>query len=175
MESYRIDDDDDMRSAEWEREYFKKFEWLSNQPVFTKEMILPSVFEYLRNHMRSNIKDPEPNYLQLQYTYLYLYYVELENNKMILHADVKKPVDQILQECSEKYEFARLHKPIRVVYIMNDIDVYDIDKNVKLFMHMFGLDETRGGSYIEPVLPDYVVKTLEREFAILNIQDYIHT
>jgi len=97
----------------------------------------------------------------------------LEQNKMLLHAAVKKPVDQILQECSAKYEFARIHPPIRVVYILNDIDVYDIDRNVKLFMHMFGMDETRGGSYTESVLPDYVVKTLEREFAILNIQDYM--
>ena len=104
---------------------------------------------------------------------LYLYYVSLENDKMLLHGSFKRSFDQILSDCEKLYEFAQLHKPVKVVYVMENIDLHDVDKNVKVFMQMFGIDETRGGSYVSPVLPREVKKVLEREFKVANIQYFL--
>jgi hypothetical protein len=179
MEHCRIDDDDVMsatESSQWEQDYFKKFDWLSDSRINQMDFQTKTyyILEYLSRHMQLNTGDPELNLMNPETAKLYLYYIELENYKMILHAAFKKPFEEILQDCEKIYEFARINRPIRVVYIMHDIDVYDVDKNVKLFMHMFGVDSVRGGSYDETMLPDYVIKTLEREFSILDIEHYIN-
>jgi len=104
---------------------------------------------------------------------LNLYYVALENDKMILHGSFKRPFDQILIDCEKLYEFAQLHKPVKVVYVMENVDLHDVDKNVKVFMQMFGIDETRGGSYVSSVLSKEVKKLLECEFKVANIQYFL--
>lgn len=172
MESVRIDDYENIDTAafEWEREYFEKFRWLDSDK--TDSCLKYTVLQYLSKHLK--IEDPYiPSVHHLQDLPLYLYYVELENNKMILHASFQKECSQILKECIELYEFARINPPIKVVYVQKDVDFSEVDMNVKLFMYMFGVDDTRGGSYKETILPDYVLKTLEREFQIMNMDHYM--
>ena len=104
---------------------------------------------------------------------LYLYFVALEEDKMILHASFKRSFEQILVDCETLYHFAKVYKPRRVVYVMENIDLYDVDKNVKIFMNMFGIDETRGGSYTDVILPKNIKHQLEEEFKIADIEFYL--
>jgi hypothetical protein len=94
---------------------------------------------------------------------LYLYFISLENNKIFLHADFEKDGDVIMNECKEQYEFAQINIPRRIVYTMVINDLYDINKYVKLFMNMFGIDDTRGGCYTDVKLCDYLRKSIEHE------------
>jgi hypothetical protein len=92
-----------------------------------------------------------------------LYFIGLEDDRMFLYMSYTKPEDQILEDCSKLYEYARVHPVRRVVFTIHDVDLFDADKYVKLFMQMFGIDNTRGGSYVDVILPDYQQKSLERE------------
>jgi len=105
---------------------------------------------------------------------LYMYYVSLENDKMLLHVDFKKEVDVVLADCAKLYEFARINTPIKVVYTSEVKDLYDVDKDVKLFMNMFGIENTRGGSYTDVELPDFLMKTILHEKMITDVHFYIN-
>ena len=105
---------------------------------------------------------------------LNLYFVALEEDKMMLHASFKRSFEQIIADCEILYHFAKIYKPKRVVYVMENIDLYDVDKNVKIFMNMFGIDETRGGSYTDVILPKHVKQLLEAEFKVADIDYYVN-
>jgi hypothetical protein len=51
-------------------------------------------------------------------------------------------------------------------------DFYDVDKYVKMFMHMFGIEKTRGGSYTDIVLKDAFLETIEHEKEIAQLDYY---
>ena len=104
---------------------------------------------------------------------LYMYYVSLENDKILLHVDFKRNVDVVLANCTKLYEFARANLPIKVVYTSEVNDLYDVDKDVKLFMNMFGVENTRGGSYTDVELPDFLMKTILHEKLITDVHFYI--
>lgn len=103
---------------------------------------------------------------------LYMYFLSLENDKMFLHTDYKRDYDEILTICERNHEFVQIYKPIKVILTLEINDLYDIDKYVKIFMHMFGINDIRGGSYIEPDLPEYLIKTIEHEKKITDIGIY---
>lgn len=104
---------------------------------------------------------------------LYMYYVSLENDKILLHVDFKRNVDVVLANCTKLYEFARINTPLRIVYTSEVNDLYDVDKDVKLFMNMFGVENTRGGSYTDVELPDFLMKTILHEKLITDVHFYI--
>ena len=128
--------------------------------VFTENLIS------IKNEPEVVEEDPENNKL-------YMYFISLDNDKMFLHTDFKNEYDEIMKYCENEYEYVKQNKPKKVVFILEIFDLYDVDKYVKMFMHMFGIDETRGGSYIDVELPDYLIKTIEFEKKITNMDFYI--
>lgn len=179
----RIEDDADVanmindQNDDWEEEYFKKFDWLSAS-VSEYEITPQLNFWKSLADLAGNNCDPLSYYPESQRPedrMLYLYYIALENNKMLLYADFKKPHHVILNECVDHYEFARVNKPVHIVNVLENIDFFDVDKNVKIFMQMFGIDETRGGSYSEVRLPYHVRQTLERELKIASLDYYVES
>ena len=59
--------------------------------------------------------------------------------------------------------WTKLHKPIRVVEVIRGCDEFDEDKYVKKYMHRYGIDNVRGGSYVFEKLDAATKKFLERE------------
>lgn len=112
----------------------------------------------LAKRMRSALPHPGPS----------LYFVSLENDRMLLHFSDKKSDEIILEECSHLYEFARIHKPLTLAFELKSVDIHEVDALVKKFMFMFGIDNTRGGSYIDVELHDYQTKSLEKEFEFIR-------
>jgi hypothetical protein len=92
-----------------------------------------------------------------------LYFIGLENNKMFLYPSYEKHDNQIMEDCSKLYEYARVYNPQSVIFKIQDVDLFDIDKIVKMFMQMFGIDETRGGSYVDLELPEFQRLALDKE------------
>jgi hypothetical protein len=92
-----------------------------------------------------------------------LYFIGLEDNKMFLYTSYEKPDDEIMEDCSKLYEYARIYKPRNIVFRIPEVDLFDIDKFVKMFMQMFGVDDTRGGSYVDVILPEFQQKALDIE------------
>lgn len=160
----------------WEDEFFKKFEWLdkaslTNGDTTNKFNLFMDCCNILQNgidiHKEPNISD------DYHYNKLYMYFISLDGDNLFLHTDFKKDYDEIIKECENKYDYVKLHKPNRVIFVTEINDLYDVDKYVKMFMHMFGIDKTRGGSYIDIVLDDFLLKSIEHEKEITTMDYYL--
>ena len=55
------------------------------------------------------------------------------------------------------------YKPLRIVEIKHNCDHFDEDKYTKMYMAMHGIENVRGGSYSQLVLPPHVNDVLEKE------------
>lgn len=181
---------------DWQAEFFKKFEWLKENTTFdtideeglatsTATAISPltkrqQMFEKACTILEEFLEAQQPQSTQPvdlehpEFSKLYLYFVALEQNRMILHASFKRTNDDIIKDCARLYEFARVYPPTKIVYILDNVDFYDVDKYVKMFMNLFGIDETRGGAYTDVVLPDYMKQTLERELAVATVDHFVN-
>lgn len=107
------------------------------------------------------------------YNKLYMYFVSLEQDKLFLHADFKMNDDEVVVKCESSYEYVKKYKPRKIVFTIEIQDLYDVDKYVKTFMHMFGIDDTRGGSYTEIDLPQSFIETINHEKKITTLDYYV--
>lgn len=172
---------------DWEDNYFKKFDWLTDsipdeQPVTLDIYSIPleermKIFikccGLLERKMNELLTEYEPTD-DLESAPLYLYYVALENDKLMLHADFKKDNVDIIAYCEQIYEYVQVNKPIKIIYITEIQDLYDVDKDVKIYMNMFGIENTRGGSYVDIDIPEYLLQAIEHEQKITDMKYYIH-
>jgi len=108
-----------------------------------------------------------------EYHKLFMYFISLGEDKIFLHTDFKKEYDVVMKECEEQYEYVNKYKPKQITFTMQVTDLYDVDKYVKIFMHMFGIDDTRGGSYTDIELPVYLKESILYEKTITTIDYYL--
>lgn len=99
----------------------------------------------------------------------FIYSIALEPEYILLHASLKTDITDVKNECEQMYEMARLHRPIAILdMICHTKDLSLLDYYVKKYMLEYGIFYVRGGSYYEPTLPDYLSKSLEREFKTID-------
>jgi len=99
----------------------------------------------------------------------FIYSIALEREYILLHASLKTDVTEVKNECEQMYEIAKLHKPLAILdMICHTKDLSLLDYYVKKYMLQYGIFYVRGGSYYEPTLPEYLSKSLEREFKTLD-------
>lgn len=60
-------------------------------------------------------------------------------------------------------EWTRLYNPVKVVECKEDADEFDEDKYTKKYMKLYGIDNVRGGTYTQIVLPEYSMLALKKE------------
>lgn len=162
----------------WEEDFFKKFDCLQSPTEKDEEQLLMQKYKLFLDACKmlqgqfdiSKENDPGED---IHYNKLYMYFVSLENENLFLHTDLKKSYDIVMQECLENYDYVKLNNPRKVIFVMEINDLYDVDKYVKMFMHMFGIEKTRGGSYTDIVLHPAFLETIEHEKTIANIDYYI--
>jgi hypothetical protein len=168
---------DESVSLSWEKEYFKRFEWLEKDEKFI-ENELDEITSKMRNSLFSlcnggvamknepHLKeDPSENKL-------YMYFISLDQDKMFLYTDFKGNDESIIEKAQEKHAFIKLYQPRKIVFTIEINDFYDVDKYVKQFMHMFGIDNTRGGSYCDILMDEESLKCIERERKITSLEYY---
>jgi len=164
-------------SYNWEDEFFKKFEWLESPDKNMNDEALSAKYQLFMDAcsmLQGNfdmVKEKDPGN-DPYYNKLYMYYISLEDEHLLLHTDFKKDYNKVIEECLVKYDYVKLHKPQKVVFVMEIHDFYDVDKYVKMFMHMFGIEKTRGGSYTDIVLKDAFLETIEHEKEIAQLDYY---
>ena len=59
-------------------------------------------------------------------------------------------------------EWTIKYKPVQVLEIIRDCDDYDEDKYTRIYMDKFGIENVRGGSFCQIVLPKETVAVLEK-------------
>jgi len=65
-------------------------------------------------------------------------------------------------------EFTRLYKPLKIIETVNDVNDFEEDKPVKIYMSKYGINNVRGGSYISPKLNTWQIKTLTQELRMAS-------
>ncbi len=94
-----------------------------------------------------------------------IYVLGLLNNKFYVGKS-NFPSNRILQHFENNgAAWTKLHKPIKVIQIIRDIDDFDESKYTKVYMQRFGIENVRGGAYVQINLPDYQIKALEDELS----------
>jgi hypothetical protein len=162
-----------------DNDYFKQFEWLKPS---SEESLLEHDIDNAFLKMRSSLlsmctggtsMDIEPDKKQdACENKLYMYFISLDQDKMFLYTDFKDTDESILEKSQEHHDYMKMYQPRKIVFTMEITDFYDVDKYVKQFMHMFGIDNTRGGSYCDIVLDEDSVKCIEREREITCLEYY---
>jgi GAG-polyprotein viral zinc-finger/Ricin-type beta-trefoil lectin domain/Zinc knuckle len=66
-------------------------------------------------------------------------------------------------------EWTKLHKPLTTVETIQNADLFDEDKYTLKYMAKYGIENVRGGSYSQVILPIDVIRNIERQ--IRNAQD----
>ena len=178
-ELQEYEDLDESFHYDWEEEFFKKFEWLDQPTIHnnnemmkhTKYKLFMDCCNILENQFSIT---NEPDLVEdHHFNKLYMYFISLEDEHLFLYTDFKKNYDEVMKVCLEKYDYVQLHKPEKVIFVMEIHDFYDVDKYVKMFMHMFGIDKTRGGSYTNIELSESFIETINHEKGITTIDYYL--
>jgi GIY-YIG catalytic domain len=66
-----------------------------------------------------------------------------------------------------------MYKPIKHIETIENCDVFDEDKYTKIYMHKYGIDNVRGGSYSTIDLSSNVKKMLLKEFNTIDNKCFI--
>jgi hypothetical protein len=166
----------------WEDDFFKKFEWLSdsleqgpNENDITYQdryNLFMDCCKILEDEMIQIQNEPDIR-KEVEYNKLYMYFVSLESDKLFLYTDFKMDYESVMKTCEDNYEYVQKYKPRKIIFTVEINDLYDVDKYVKTFMHMFGIDETRGGSYTACELPEYLKEAIAFEKNITTIDFYL--
>lgn len=92
-----------------------------------------------------------------------LYILQLENGKYYVGKtdDVAKRYSE--HKSGRGSEWTRLYKPIKMLETRKVISEEDENATTKELMKKYGIDNVRGGSFVQKELPDFVKKTLELE------------
>ena len=93
---------------------------------------------------------------------VFIYILELENSKYYI-GKTKNP--QIRIDAHNNYngsKWTKLYKPIKVVEIISDCDLYDEDKFTLKYMEKKGIDNVRGGSFSQIKLSEEQIKFIKQ-------------
>lgn len=98
-----------------------------------------------------------------------IYILLCENNKYYIgkSKDVIMRYQQHLD--GEGSSWTKVHKPLKIIKIIENVSPFDEDKYTKEYMAKYGIDNVRGGSYTQENLESSVYETLQNE--IWSAQD----
>lgn len=94
-----------------------------------------------------------------------IYVLKLENDKYYVGRSGnanKRIEDHFGNDNSKKSAWTRKHKPISIVEVFMNCDVFDEDKYVLKYMKEYGIENVRGGSFSQIVLPDNEIATISK-------------
>lgn len=96
---------------------------------------------------------------------LKLYAIELDEKRVFLHVSLPLHEHLLFKECSIMFDFVKKYQPIHVLNEIELEDVLKVDYYVKYFMRHYGIDNVRGGNYLDEVLSNDVLKLLKMEIS----------
>lgn len=93
-----------------------------------------------------------------------IYVLECVNNKYYV-GRTKKPIDERFSEhlSGNGSEWTKKYEPTKIIEITKMKGDWDEDNKTKEIMAKFGIDNVRGGSYSQIILPEYKIKSLMDE------------
>ena len=92
-----------------------------------------------------------------------VYALELQQNKWIIHLSNKENINDILFESILIYPYMQKYIPVKNCSNTGVNDSLEIDFFVKKYMRSFGIDNVRGGSYVDEVISNDIRDVLIHE------------
>ena len=93
---------------------------------------------------------------------VFIYILELENNKYYI-GKTSNPNIRLEQHFkSVGSQWTKKYKPKKILELIPDCDDYDEDKYTKIYMDKYGIDNVRGGSYVQIKLDKVTIENLEK-------------
>ena len=100
---------------------------------------------------------------------IYIYILELEDNCYYIGRTTNVKQRYKYHKSGNGSAWTKLHKPIRIKEIIENVSPYDEDRYVKEYMALYGIDNVRGGAYVKVNLDKVQKNILQKE--IWNAQD----
>ena len=98
---------------------------------------------------------------------LNIYVFQLQSDHIFVYPTRK--IDPTFNELSLEiilyYDFVKKYTPVKIIEILYDQSMTEVDKTVKKYMIFFDFIMVRGGTYFMEVLPDYLEKSLKEELS----------
>lgn len=97
-----------------------------------------------------------------------IYVLKLEQNKY--YVGKTKNVAQRYQEHLQGLgsSWTRKYKPVKLDTVIENASPFDEDKQVKIYMAQFGIENVRGGTYVAETLTEEQLQTLKAEIRSSN-------
>jgi cellular nucleic acid-binding protein len=80
---------------------------------------------------------------------VYIYILKLQNNKYYVGKTTNPNFRLESHFNSNGSEWTKKYKPIKVLELIPNCDDYDEDKYTRIYMDRFGIESTRGGSFVK--------------------------
>ncbi len=97
---------------------------------------------------------------------IYIFVVLLINNNILIGYN-KEPITDLYDINKNDVDESNF---IELIEVIKTEDMMDIDKIVKKYMLKYGIDKVRGGSYNKPILDDWMIKSLQNELNLLDVE-----
>ena len=91
---------------------------------------------------------------------VYIYVLQLENNKYYIGKTSKPDFRLDAHFNNNGSAWTKKYKPIRLHELIPNCDDYDEDKYTKIYMDKYGINNVRGGSYVQIILNEATIKYL---------------
>jgi hypothetical protein len=92
-----------------------------------------------------------------------IYILRLENNKYYIGKSNDVTTRYNYHISGKGSAWTRKYKPISIEKTIPGASVFDEDKVTKQYMAQYGIDNVRGGSYVEVTLDDNQIESLKKE------------
>jgi hypothetical protein len=93
-----------------------------------------------------------------------IFVIKLQDNRyFVMSSSESKSHTRILFEAEILYDYPKKYLPESIHSTHKEDFTVDLDRYVKHYMYLFGIENVRGGSYLLDTLPDYQQKSLEIE------------
>lgn len=93
---------------------------------------------------------------------IYIYIIQCTYNKYFVYRSKCNDLNLQYFKCN-RCEWTNTYIPILIVDIINNCDMFDEDKYVKIYMKKYGIDNVRGGTYIDINLSQQSIIFLNKE------------
>jgi predicted GIY-YIG superfamily endonuclease len=98
-----------------------------------------------------------------------LYVLHLKDNRWYIGATDHPLRERIAEHfASNGSAWTKRYTPLKVVKTIENADEFDEDKHTKIYMKQYGIENVRGGSYVQMVLPEYQLQSLQKELATVT-------
>ena len=92
-----------------------------------------------------------------------IYILKLQNDKWYIGKS-DNPEKRFLQHKNGSGSaWTSRHKPLELFKVIENVSPFDEDKFTKEYMSLYGIDNVRGGSYTQIILPEEQKKLIQRE------------